>query len=448
MPNPSGKNGFKESPPDAQLQVVIEHYVTRGFSNPDISKKLRRHFDPDTYALSVSLIKKNTRGQAHTLESIGLAIEDIRSRFPSMGSRLMKVKLLREKGMGVSKKLILEYMNLNYPDQHDKWRKFQLFLHVGIEPHSGLILWLKIWWTNRNPRLVCSWYLDTIEALGYVMPLLTQSDPGTENYGIANAQTVLRHFQDPSLADTLQHKFRGFENFLAEGVNAGLYDPDKPLERLVFHYVFIPWLQSELDVYRTEANDTRPRFNRNKVLPHGRPTEIFEHPGEYDTMDFGVRIDKTHVDEVREQYAPPDHEVFRLVPPAFELRARQFYSIHGKPEASRENIWQIYLTLLEHFESIQEEEDMLTVIQEQTGMAAVGEDTEGEEYMALLPLKAYRVNLNGPGARQNVVARGVPSSYGREDSDSELIHNEFTDASSEGSSVESFEGDSVESSVD
>jgi len=93
-------------------------------------------------------------------------------------------------------------------DQHDKWRKFQLFLHIGVEPHSGYILWLNIWWTNRNPRLVCSWYLDTVKDLGYVMPLITQSDPGTENYGIANAQTVLRRRHDPSLSATLQHKFR------------------------------------------------------------------------------------------------------------------------------------------------------------------------------------------------------------------------------------------------
>jgi len=43
-------------------------------------------------------------------------------------------------------------------DQHDKWRRFQLFLHVGIEPFSGRILWLKVWWTNHNPRLICGWY--------------------------------------------------------------------------------------------------------------------------------------------------------------------------------------------------------------------------------------------------------------------------------------------------
>lgn len=96
--------------------------------------------------------------------------------------------------IGFCRKLILEYMNINYRhevlqrkgrrlkrkqfwtvgvndvwsmDQHDKWKKFQLFLHVGVEPHSGLILWLKIWWTNSNPKLICSWFLETIEALGY-----------------------------------------------------------------------------------------------------------------------------------------------------------------------------------------------------------------------------------------------------------------------------------------
>ena len=32
------------------------------------------------------------------------------------------------------------------------------------------------------------------------MPLISQSDPGSENYGIANVQSVLRQWHDPSLA--------------------------------------------------------------------------------------------------------------------------------------------------------------------------------------------------------------------------------------------------------
>ena len=83
------------------------------------------------------------------------------------------------------------------------------------------------------------------------MPLLTQSDPGTENNGIANGHTLLRHLQDPSLSTTLQHIFKGshrnikpeifwsqlrrrwspgFEALLNYGVNEGLYNADDSLE--------------------------------------------------------------------------------------------------------------------------------------------------------------------------------------------------------------------------
>ena len=67
-------------------------------------------------------------------------------------------------------------------------------------------------------------------------------------------------------------------------------DCSTTIPRFVFHYTFIPWLQSELEIYRREANDTKPRFNRNKVLPHGRPVEIFTNPEDYATKDFKVRF--------------------------------------------------------------------------------------------------------------------------------------------------------------
>lgn len=45
-------------------------------------------------------------------------------------------------------------------DQHDKWKRFGLFFHVGLDPFPGRALWVKIWWTVRNPHLVCGFYLD------------------------------------------------------------------------------------------------------------------------------------------------------------------------------------------------------------------------------------------------------------------------------------------------
>ncbi|KAF8623888.1 hypothetical protein AX17_007265, partial [Amanita inopinata Kibby_2008] len=46
-------------------------------------------------------------------------------------------------------------------DQHDKWRRFGLFLHVGLDPFPGCVLWCNIWWTNHDPRLVCSYYIKS-----------------------------------------------------------------------------------------------------------------------------------------------------------------------------------------------------------------------------------------------------------------------------------------------
>jgi len=83
------------------------------------------------------------------------------------------------------------------------------------------------------------------------MPLITQSDPGSENYGIANGHTTLCHWHDPNLAGTIQrHWMRakknvkpeitwsqlcrcftpGFENILEIGTTNGWYDMNRPLD--------------------------------------------------------------------------------------------------------------------------------------------------------------------------------------------------------------------------
>ena len=51
-------------------------------------------------------------------------------------------------------------------DQHDKWLRFGLALHTGIEPFSGCILWMKVWHNNRNPQLILSYYLESVMSFG------------------------------------------------------------------------------------------------------------------------------------------------------------------------------------------------------------------------------------------------------------------------------------------
>ena len=79
------------------------------------------------------------------------------------------------------------------------------------------------------------------------------SDCGRENNGIANLHTTIRHQLDPSLHETLQHRWcidktnikaeamwsqlrrqwsPGFEDILDYGLNEGLYSPSNALEKL------------------------------------------------------------------------------------------------------------------------------------------------------------------------------------------------------------------------
>jgi hypothetical protein len=84
------------------------------------------------------------------------------------------------------------------------------------------------------------------------VPIITQSDPGVENFGVANTQTVVRQTLDPTLCGTMQHRFAkghnnilseikwsvfrrdfspGFEDLLEYGVQQGWYDVDDTLEK-------------------------------------------------------------------------------------------------------------------------------------------------------------------------------------------------------------------------
>jgi hypothetical protein len=126
----------------------------------------------------------------------------------------------------------------------------------------------------------------------------------------------------------LWHRFTpGFENYLDSGVDAGWYDCDNTLQRcvihflyatmvlkdgcsLIFRWVFIPWLQRELDGYKYHINNTAKRHDHNKVdkvlipvfphsrwhgllftfkvLPHGVPNLIYDSPGDFGALDFKV----------------------------------------------------------------------------------------------------------------------------------------------------------------
>ncbi|KAG1851233.1 hypothetical protein C8R48DRAFT_612750, partial [Suillus tomentosus] len=255
-----------------------------------------------------------------------------------------------------------------------KWLRYGLGLHTGIEPFSGRIMWMRVWHSNRNPQLILSYYLDTLDMLGH-MPMVTQSDPGSENFGIANAHTMLRQWHDPALQGTLQHRWMrnkknvmpeitwsqmrrrftpGFESLLDHGVMSGWYDSNNTLQMMVFRWVFIPWLQRELDAYQDRVNNTRKRRDRNKILPHGVPNIVYQSPEDFGALDFKITVEREALDHVRNLYIDPSHIIFDLVPQSFGKLIQCCYEELGRPSVTRQSAWDVYLLLLDMLQGNEE----------------------------------------------------------------------------------------------
>ncbi|KAJ7086781.1 hypothetical protein B0H15DRAFT_781757 [Mycena belliarum] len=178
-------------------------------------------------------------------------------------------------------------------DQHDKWKRFGLWLHVGLDPFPGRIAWLKIWWTNRNPKLITSYYINACRLIG-----------GTQ--------------------------------FL-------------PFSLLVLRWLAIPWLQRELDAWVQRYNGTARRADKHKILPQGIPDLIASKPEQFGTKDYKVLVTPDLFDEMETTWAPPDDPVFKLTPDTFDEQATFLYAAIGSPDVNHDSLWIVFSQLLNAF---------------------------------------------------------------------------------------------------
>ncbi|KAF8420586.1 hypothetical protein L210DRAFT_3491406 [Boletus edulis BED1] len=419
-------NQNKPTPPLSLIEPHIRSLWKKHSTDKQIVAKLHQIIDTDQYGIGLTkfieickgLRLYRTRQQAHTPDTIRPVMTELHEIYPNAGVREMISLIFHEHDMAVSRNTMQSYFasykppellwqckanglrrrrfwaagvkNIWAVDQHDKWLRHGLALHTGVEPFSGRILWMKIWHSNCNSQLILSYYLEVVEKFGFI-PMVTQSDPGTENFGIANAQTFLRQMQDPTLQGFVQHRWMhtkknivpeiawsqlrrhfapGFKGILDHGVNEGWYDPDNTLQLMVFRWVFIPWLQSELDAYRDRINNTRKRCDRNKVLPHGVPELIHENPEEYGSLDFKVMVSKAAINEVRCLYINGDHTVFDLIPAPLNHYIEQCYDHLGRPQVGRMSAWTVYLEILD---LMRQYEDIVDIL---GGIEDIAEDSD------------------------------------------------------------------------
>ena len=90
-------------------------------------------------------------------------------------------------------------------DGWDKLAHFGIFIHGAVDGFSRRILWLEANSTNKNPGMIASHYLNTVQQLEGV-PVRMRCDKGTENSVIGVLQQYFRWQDDDEFAGSKRQK--------------------------------------------------------------------------------------------------------------------------------------------------------------------------------------------------------------------------------------------------
>lgn len=135
-----------------------------------------------------------------------------------------------------------------------------------------------------------------------------------------------------------------------------------------------------------------------------------------------VGVSPQLVSELRHEYAPPDHEVFLLTPPAFNAAANMVYAHMGHPDVDHHSFWSVYRNLLAGLELLLLEGDLQGVVNEHAAtVQQMNTDNEAVNQMDLLPNQRRRA-LNDVTVGFQVVER-----TGQEGYESDVAYAAFSD---------------------
>ncbi|KAJ7205542.1 hypothetical protein GGX14DRAFT_568877 [Mycena pura] len=344
-------------PPQAWLDPLVEKYWLDGENDVKIAAlitlDIEEHprLDPKKFTIGDSSVKRardrlglqGTRKQVKegVLDNIPEMIKNICVSFPNMGARHMVAFLRIRHKLRVPEAALLKILGEIEPEAVAARKHRSTFKRGIFYSASGFEI------RDRG------------------------RDKG--NNGIANCHSSIRQQLDPTLRGTLQHKWfyekmnikseigwaqvrqgfsPGFEDIILQGQVLGLIDFDQatPIEIFLFRWLAIPWLQRELDEWRSLFNATKRRASKHKILPQGIPDQIRSHPRRFNLDNYMVSVPPELFDEMEAIWAPPDHAVFNLTPPKFTELVTEFYKQLGQPIVGAKSLWIVYAQLLQKFE--------------------------------------------------------------------------------------------------
>ncbi|KAJ7794227.1 hypothetical protein B0H14DRAFT_3159167 [Mycena olivaceomarginata] len=162
----------------------------------------------------------------------------------------------------------------------------------------------------------CSWHISIPKEVISIAKLNCED---CEFGAKIEIRIVLTHFQEYLAKNCAAVWTPGFEDILDIGVNNGWYNPSNLLQALIFDGSSSRGFKRSLTCIGIGSITLQNVQIVIRYFPHGVPNHMYEAPEDYGALDFKIRVNPIAIAEVRNLYAPPDHDVFELVPRDFTI---------------------------------------------------------------------------------------------------------------------------------
>lgn len=247
-------------------------------------------------------------------------------------------------------------------DGYDKLKPFGISIHGCIDGFSRKILWLKAGPSNKNPRIIASYYMHYIKEMKHV-PRLVRMDAGTENCVLRRLQIALRMQHNDSMAgyksvfvgrstgnqriemlwSFLKRNFTQFwRNFFKDMVEEHVLNTSDKLHLQCVLLCFLPLIQKHLNTFKNYWNTHTIRSQRSNETVAGKPNILFYQPILYDSRNysFPLPFSEDVLNGLAELYTeePPEqgccHEMVQLAEIVTGLSA-DFYDLLMTPQEAK-----------------------------------------------------------------------------------------------------------------
>lgn len=258
-------------------------------------------------------------------------------------------------------------------DGHDKLSEWHLYIYGCRDAFSGKWIWLQVSWIAKDPRVLCGFFLKAIQR-HKVIPFSTRSDCGTETVEAVSYQYKLHEILGTNLDIKTTHKYvrsvhnikiesawaifrksigHSLELLLESAVTNEIYNPNNLLQRYIFWFLFLPFIQETLDSY-ADLSDNKPRqkSKNGHVLPRAAPNLVNYNPTSFEAENcgFGYEGDVEYFLENAIALAQAEPEISQFAPADFMEAADLVMTQIGRPVITFNNIWEVFTRMREQFE--------------------------------------------------------------------------------------------------